>query len=400
MTIQQRVQILQFLYSERAQGSQTSDRDMLIQRMDTSWDNIRHEVAYLEENRYVEVKRRQIRSRVFEALRITAKGIDLVEREILQKSEEGSLWDANLTNLKYVLADLCIVCALYEEAKAVLEEFSQRCSVSFTTAFSRIDGYEYWHSTILNKRGEPLTVLVTWLVDSGPVRTGLDLKPLLQEFRPRFAAMTGLCGGYKGKVKLGDLVVAQYAYHYEEGKILRGPDGQLKHVSEMKTYEASAQVIQYARGFEAWKEPLAELKRSKLKRQVLRDSEQPQCYIAPMASGMAVRGDNPFPWLAEYRNRKTIALDMEAAAFYLTMRAFPSIQALVVKGVCDYADMGKNDSYHDYAARASAIYLLSFIQQYVTEETMPRKDGGQTRSRAGTLPVSNLPPTRGMRNEI
>src|SRR2546429_3743963 len=32
-----------------------------------------------------------------------------------------------------------------------------------------------------------------------------------------------------------------------------------------------------------------------------------------------------------------------------------------------------NDAYHRYAAHASAIYLLYFIQEYVTEETMPRK---------------------------
>ncbi len=101
--------------------------------------------------------------------------------------------------------DICIVCALYEEARAVLDEFSKRCAVSFTEAFSREDRYAYRQTTIQNKYGEPLTVLVTWLADSGPVRTSLDFRPILQEFHPRFAAMTGLCAGYKGKVKLGDL---------------------------------------------------------------------------------------------------------------------------------------------------------------------------------------------------
>ncbi len=92
-----------------------------------------------------------------------------------------------------------------------------------------------------------------------------------------------------------------------------------------------------------------------------------------MASGMAVRADNPFPWLIEYRNRKTLALDMEAATFYLALRAFPHTHGLVVKGVCDYADTQKNNHYHDYAARASAVYLLHFIQKYVTKQTMPRQ---------------------------
>ncbi len=89
---------------------------------------------------------------------------------------------------------------------------------------------------------------------------------------------------------------------------------------------------------------------------------------------MAVRQDNPFPWPREKYNRDTIALDMEAASFYRTLRAVSHIHGLVVKGVCDYADMTKNDAYHDYAARASAVYLLYFIQEYVTEQTMPRRD--------------------------
>jgi nucleoside phosphorylase len=210
--------------------------------------------------------------------------------------------------------DVCIVCALYEEARAVLDEIAARCTVSFAQGFTGFDSYEYWYTTIQNNKGEPLTLFVTWLADSGPVRTSLDLKPLLQEFRPRFAAMTGFCSGYKEKVRLGDLVVAQYAYHYEERKIRVGLDGQAQNIPEMKTYGTTTQVIHYARGFEGWREPVTELKRSKLRRQEMKDAERPKCYIAPMASGMAVREDNPFPWLTEYRNRKTIALDMEAAA--------------------------------------------------------------------------------------
>ncbi|HEU5227557.1 MAG TPA: TIR domain-containing protein [Ktedonobacteraceae bacterium] len=266
------------------------------------------------------------------------------------------------------LFDVCIVCALYEEASALIDEFQLHYAVSFTKAFSRLDQYEYRWSTIQNHCGEPLTVLVSWLPESGPVRTGLDLRPFLEEFRPRFAAMTGLCAGYQEKVHVGDLVVAEYAYHYEEGKIVGGPDGQLRQ-PEMKTAHPTSRVIQYVRGFDSWRKPV-----NALKCRLLNDLAQSACHIAPMASGMAVRVDNPFPWLTEYRNRKTIALDMEAATFYLALRSLPHTHALVVKGVCDYADGQKNDNYHDYASRVSAIYILHFIKEYVTQQTMPRRN--------------------------
>jgi nucleoside phosphorylase len=289
--------------------------------------------------------------------------------------------------------DICIVCALYEEAEAVLDEFSTRCSVSFTKEFSGMDRYAYQHTTIQNKLEEPLTVLVTWLSDIGPSQTGLDLKPFLHEFRPRFMAMTGICAGYRQKVKLGDLVVAQYAYHYEEGKIIRESERPSRHLPEMKTADPTSQVIQYARGFDGWKKPVREMKRNKLHRQ-LKANEEPRCVVEPMASGMAVRGDDPFPELREKYNRNTVALDMEAATFYRALRAVPHIHALVVKGVCDYADMRKNDAYHDYAARASAVYLLSFIQEYVTEQSMPRWNAPPSTSRVGPSGVWNISHTR------
>jgi len=61
---------------------------------------------------------------------------------------------------------------------------------------------------------------------------------------------------------------------------------------------------------------------------------------------------------------------MEGAAFYKMTEHF-SIPSLLVKGVCDYADEEKEDSYHTYASRVSAIYILRFIQRYVTSITMP-----------------------------
>jgi nucleoside phosphorylase len=285
--------------------------------------------------------------------------------------------------------DICIVCALYEEAKAVINEFSERCSVSFKSAFSQMSRYEYRYTIIQNNRQESLRVLVTWPSAHGPVQTGLDLSLILQEFRPRFAAMTGICAGDRKKVKLGDLIIAECAYLYEEGKVIVGPDGQTTHLKETKTAASTSQVLQYANGFDGWKEPLRTMKRARLKRE-LKPNEEPKRFIVPMASGMAVRSDNPFPWLREQFHRNTIALDMEAATFYRALGAASHIHALVVKGVSDYGDGSKNDAYHEYAERASATYLLSFIQEYVTEQTMPRRDALPS-SRAGPSRIWHVP---------
>ncbi len=266
--------------------------------------------------------------------------------------------------------DICVVCALYEEAYAVLDEFSTCCGVPFIEAFHSLNQLEYRHATIQNQRGEFLTIFVTWLSHTGPTRIGLDLVPLLREIRPRFIAMTGVCAGDQRKAKLGDLIVATEAYYLEEGKITTGSDGQSIHAPETRTVGTTPRVAQYVQGFDGWKDPVREMKRQQLKR-VWKSADEPQCYVGVMASSMAVHADNPFPEWASQHNRKTLGIDMEAATFYTALRNFPLMHGLVVKGVSDYGDSSKTDRYRDYAAHASAAYLLHFIQKYVTQETMP-----------------------------
>jgi len=266
--------------------------------------------------------------------------------------------------------DICIVCALAEEARMVINEFSDRCNVQFEQAFSRGNAYEYQYATIKNNKGEPLTVLITWMPFTGPIETVNSVRSLLEEFRPRFVAMTGICAGYREKVALGDLVAAAYAFHYEEGKVEADENRQDRLRPEWRTHSTAKHIVQYINTFTAWETPVAEMKQRMIGRE-LQQSERPRCLIAPIASGMAVQGNNPFPRLLEH-NRKALFLDQEVAAFYQTLNEFPDVYFLAVKGVCDYGDKDKSDTYHEYAARASAIYLLYFIQEYVNNITMPR----------------------------
>jgi nucleoside phosphorylase/tetratricopeptide (TPR) repeat protein len=291
--------------------------------------------------------------------------------------------------------DICIVCALAEEAEAVVNEFSDRCeNIQFQQAFSQKNGYLYRYTMIKNSREELLTVLVICMPFTGPIETVNSVRPLLEEFHPRFVAMTGICAGYKEKVSLGDLVAASYTFHYEEGKVEADENGLDKLSPEWRTHSTAQRIVQYVNNFTTWKKPVTEMKQKMIGRE-LQDGEQPRCFIAPVASGMAVQGNNPFPRLLEH-NRKAFFLDQEVTALYQTLNEFPEIYFLAVKGVCDYGDKSKNDDYHTFAARASAVYLLYFVCEYVTNITMPQRDGEQNHGRAGLLPVFTVPYERNL----
>ena len=260
-------------------------------------------------------------------------------------------------------ADVCIICALAEEAHAVEQEISKLCQVTFTTNVTDNGRLVYRSTTIRNLKDEPLTLHLVCQTRPGLVFAARDLSSLLELFQPRFVGMSGICAGDKRHLRLGDLVVAEYAYHCEEGKVTRDESGTLIHQPDGITYGPASYLLQYVHTFGAWKAPV-----TAVKRRMFETDEPPRCLTVLMASGMAVHSDDPFAQL-QRQHRKAWALDMEAASFYQALRDFPAMDGLVVKSVCDYADLSKDDTFHDFAARASAIYLLTFIQEYLTRDT-------------------------------
>jgi ankyrin repeat protein/nucleoside phosphorylase len=328
-----------------------------------------------------------------------------------------------------------------DEAKAVLKVFAKLGKAVFQREFSRRKR-EYRRTDVPNSREEPLRILVSWQPKYGPTQGLLHFQDMLDEFRPRFAAMTGICAGDRNALALGDLVVAERAYEYGAGKVILDANGipRLKH--DVETWQPDDTLVQYAGMFQDWRDDVAKLRRPRSKRQQrewllnellkpatprvedipltkrnrnaprwrqlldeltngpaswltpegrlrepeaveqLRKGPRPFPYRDPrevtqlvmvMGSGPAVRSDNPFPELRD-PERKLIAVEMESAMFYHAVHSIPELgnRCLVVKGVSDYGDPDKDDSYRHYASEAPAIYVYHFIRAYVNSQLMPR----------------------------
>lgn len=85
-------------------------------------------------------------------------------------------------------------------------------------------------------------------------------------------------------------------------------------------------------------------------------------HVAPFGSGSAVIEDDEIWGFISQHMRKTLAIDMEASALADLVRARPEIGAVVMKGVMDYANHGRDDHFKAFAARASAEALLAFLR--------------------------------------
>lgn len=279
--------------------------------------------------------------------------------------------------------DVCIICALPEEARALLEVVQQQCEGALEEQINPRYQFSYRSATLKNQKNELLNLHISWLPRYGPQEMTLHLSRVLEECLPRIAIMTGICAGDSQQAHLGDLVVAERTFTYDSGKFTRDEQGRSVHLHDTLTYQLDANILQFLGLFDDWKPLVADLKRP----QSSYEQRAIACHLKAMASGSAVRADHPFE---DIRTpvRGTVAIDMEGAAFGLVMSRHPLIRWLVVKGICDYADQNKNDTYHDYAAHASALYALSFIHAYVTEQRMPRS------SRRGALESVTQPSQR------
>lgn len=265
--------------------------------------------------------------------------------------------------------DVCLVCATFREAKALMDVISLECNAQFTSALSKHSGYEYNYTTIQNHSGESLTIHVSWQSAYGPVKASAHLKTILKECNPRFVGMTGVCAGDKGKVKLGDLVVASCAFTFDD--VMSFEEGQRQQQQTVMLYHTNVDRTYFNRAFDAWTQCVA--KQERPGDQGLSSVVTPlhlTLHITPMASVSTVRRDEPFGNI-QTLIREAVAIDMEGASFYGTVANFPSLRSLVVKGVCDYADCEKNDDYHEYASRVSATYMVYFIKEYVTSDIAP-----------------------------
>src|SRR6185503_4949184 len=97
-------------------------------------------------------------------------------------------------------------------------------------------------------------------------------------------------------------------------------------------------------------------------------------HVAPIASGTRVIEDEKIWTFVSQAMRKTLGIEMESAAVaeLAHRQRQPALDWVVIKGVMDFADHGRDDHFKQFAARASAECLLAFLRDHVP--TAPAQD--------------------------
>lgn len=93
-------------------------------------------------------------------------------------------------------------------------------------------------------------------------------------------------------------------------------------------------------------------------------------HVAPMGAGTQVIEDERVWGFVSQAMRKTLALEMESAAIaeLAHRQREHKLDAIVMKGVMDFANHGRDDHFKHFAARASAECLIWFLRNRVSTD--------------------------------
>ncbi len=137
--------------------------------------------------------------------------------------------------------DVLIVTALKDELDAVLDlEFMGKGRDAWMDARDQ-SGFPYHLREIPNDHGEMLCVAAAWSGEMGEAAAAVRAVGLITELEPVCLAMCGICAGWRGKVFLGDVIVADRVFSYESGKQVAGSGGQeAEFFHDITTYNLEA----------------------------------------------------------------------------------------------------------------------------------------------------------------
>lgn len=286
-------------------------------------------------------------------MQIYVKGIAQINihgddhKEVLEVANEMLNKSYTLFNngRRYDMEKILIISALDKELKPILEAIDSPLK---PRNIEEIDGRRYF----IYEVSTTLTVICTSFWGMGQINAALAVKDAVSHYGVSKVILTGICGGIDREMNYGNIIISDQIVDYELAKI-KSDDVQVR----WNVYRSDFELVQSMRMFnsDSWSSYL---------KQMFPDPEykKPNVYSGIVLSGNKVIANNEEIKRFKKMWAKALAVEMEAsgiAAALYQMKDAPSF--VMVKAICDFADSEKNDDWQEYAAYASAIFVLNYI---------------------------------------
>jgi nucleoside phosphorylase/tetratricopeptide (TPR) repeat protein len=240
----------------------------------------------------------------------------------------------------------------------------------------------YWRTSIISRLNDrALNLAVSFVAGTaGNVESAISTTLMLEILKPRLMCLVGIAAGAPGKTCIGDVVVPDVVHDvtvtvrkdrktqprrrsYElDGRLIRS----LK-LRPLDTDVLKGRLLLEASIYEALVRSAesAGLTRSDI-------AHPPGVRDGSLVSGNTLLRDSRyFPDFHSSNDERCRAAEMEAAGFARAC-ALVGCPWFIVRGISDYGDSRKDDSFHRYAAHTASTVLREFLQEHFQIEDFPR----------------------------
>jgi nucleoside phosphorylase/tetratricopeptide (TPR) repeat protein len=250
-----------------------------------------------------------------------------------------------------VKADIGIVTALQVERDAILARLEE-----YTIEHDDSDPATYFCGYIsVADNDRRYRVVLVMLLGMGNNEASLSTQRMIERYQPKYVFVVGIAGGVKGKVELGDVVVAEFIHYYELAKLTdEGSENRVKQLPSDRLLYGRSRNPELAN----WSNSIVKLRPGKGKKR----NQLPKVHHGPIASGEKVIANQSDIDDLVSQCPKLLAVEMEGyGVAHAASNRNPSPGFLEVRGISDLADVKKDDKWRSYAADAAAAFVISLI---------------------------------------
>lgn len=214
---------------------------------------------------------------------------------------------------------------------------------------------------------EDISYAIAMTGTAGNVESAIVLGGLVNALRPRAAALIGMAAGVRGKVKLGDVVVAETVFAYEFKKMqATGP------VYMPKSYAPREAAIRSAEAFvlanRGWATAVAIDALSLENPEPFKPNDdepldgawRPNVSRAGILAGGQLLEDGSLPELASKIHARVSAAEMDGAGFAAACNE-ANLPWIAIRGIADYGEKDRRKPWQLPATFAAARYFRSAL---------------------------------------
>lgn len=213
----------------------------------------------------------------------------------------------------------------------------------------------YRGSVKIHTRKGVYNVAVIMLNHMGNVDSAQQTTQAIQDLQPAHVMMLGIAAGVKGRINLGDVLIADQIFYYEEQK--QKPK---EREARPRSFPVDPYLLDRAKNYNEviWHDLLDSARPMESE-----SASMPSVHFAPAAVGEKIVADQAVVNKLQRIHGKIAGIEMESFGVALAAaNSFNRPRFLAIRGISDFANSQKNNDWHEYAADVAASFAIGFLR--------------------------------------